>query len=319
MRSFAISALSLLCIGTILGNADAIQAQANPKLADAIDSIRPSVVKVVVKLVRSPANPFPQVPEAFKGCFNDTSVCIVGTGFFVNSNGDVVTAFHVVDGFRAKSGAYIRGTRQVIEALEAAGVHAGIGIGVATPNFEKGGITVLSNTQLYSAELVATDPSHDLALIRPTANPFRGMPQLIGGQALADMPRPTVKDVTFSLSRPRDGEDVFACGYPFSEPGLITTSGILASAWNSEVLLRAEAAGFPSPQNVYTVDLRINPGDSGGPVFRMFDQAVIGVAVETRGGLALVVPAKLVTDFLTSQHVSWTPAKTASGESFKPK
>jgi hypothetical protein len=45
------------------------------------------------------------------------------------------------------------------------------------------------------------------------------------------------------------------------------TSGTIASAWNSLVLVRSAAAGFSEPVEVYEVDLRENFGNSGGPVF----------------------------------------------------
>ncbi len=86
MRWFAIVMLALLQTGTV-------RAQTNSKLPDAIDGIRPSVVKVDVKLVSTPTTPFPKAPDQLKSCFGDGRYCIAGTGFFVNSNGDVVTAF----------------------------------------------------------------------------------------------------------------------------------------------------------------------------------------------------------------------------------
>lgn len=319
VRNLATLARSLLCAAAVLGNVYATQAQTTPKLADVIDSIRPSVVQVSVKLVGTPENRFPHAPAALDGCFHGSPICIAGTGFFVNSNGDIVTAMHVVDGFRARDGSDHPGVKQVIEALQAVGIHAELSIGVAMPNVETERITVSSGTFGYSAVLVATDPSHDLALIRPTNNPFTHMPKMFGGPGSVGLPQATVTYVTFSPARPRDAEDIFACGYPLGEPGLITTSGTLASAWNTMALLRAEAAGFSFPVEVYHVDLRINPGNSGGPVFRMSDQALIGVAVQSLGSLGVVVPAKFVIAFLKAQGVSWTPAKIDSGHSMKPK
>jgi S1-C subfamily serine protease len=319
VRNLATLIRYLLCAAAVLGNVHAIQAQTNPKLADLIDSVRPSVVQIDVKLVGTPGNPFPRAPATLDGCFHGGSYCIAGTGFFVNSNGDVVTAFHVVDGFRAKNGTEEPGIKQLVEALEAAGIHAEISIGIAIPNVETKSISITAGTTHYSAVLVATDPSHDLALLRPTTNPFSHMQQTFSGPGTAGWPQATAKYVTFSPTRPRDAEDIFACGYPLGEPGLITTSGTIASAWNTKVLLRAEAAGFSFPVEVYNVDLRINPGNSGGPVFRLSDQALIGVAVESFGSLGVVVPAKFVTAFLKSQGVSWTSAKGDSGQSMKPK
>jgi len=310
--------LSLLCLGTASENAYAAKAKEPPKLADVIDSVRPSVVQVLVQLIPTGGAdprrqlPLAQIPPALRGCLSLTGTCILGTGFFVDSDGDVVTAYHVADGYRAADGSETLGVKQVIEMLRAAGVRADLEIGVATPNFEDKAITVASNTEGFPAAFVATDPVHDLALIRPTVNPFAHMQRAFGGPAFAGVPQATVKYVTFSPTRPRDAEEIFACGYPFSTPGLVTTSGTVASAWNQQVLIRAAEAGYSSPQDVYTVDLRLNPGNSGGPVFKLSDQSVIGVAVQSFGSLAVVVPSKFVTAFLTSHGVSWTPATTSS-------
>jgi len=310
----AIFVLSLLCIGTASENAYAAKAKEPPKLADVIDGVRPSVVQVIVMMVQSPGHPFPQLSDTspLGKYFNHSPRLIIGTGFFVNRTGDVVTAFHVVDGFRARDGSEVPGIKKIIDALSAQGIHAEIRIGVALPDVETGRITIAAGTEGFPAVVVATDPSHDLALIRPTVNPFTNMPRTFGGPGAAGLPQATAKSVTFSLTRPRDAEEIFACGYPFGESGLVTTSGTLASAWNSQILVRSEAAGFPYAQEVYTVDLRINPGNSGGPVFRMSDQAVIGVAVQSLGTLGVVVPSKFVTAFLTSQGVSWNPGETSS-------
>jgi len=253
----------------------------------------------------------------------------IGTGFFVNPNGDVVTAFHVVDGFRGKDGTDHPGARQFIEDLTAAGINAKIFVSVSLPNIDEKAlgkhnelkITMGGVSADFEVDVMSTDPAHDLALIRPHNNPFTHMPKLFEfpGSKSEDLPQAKAKFVTFSAKRPRDAEDIFACGYAFGEPSQITTSGTLASGWNSEVLLRAEAAGFPLPAEVYEVDLRINPGNSGGPVFRLSDQSVIGVAVQSHGSLGVVIPAKFVTAFLTSQGVAWTPVKIVSSGSKTPR
>jgi S1-C subfamily serine protease len=273
-----------------------------PKLADFIDGIRPTVVQVAIHAKGG----FGNIPPKFQSCFKGGTYCIAGTGFFVSSNGDIVTAFHVVDGYRTKDGSDDPGAKQVIDALGAIGIPAEMVIGVAIPNIDNGRITVASTTNYFQAILISTDPSHDLALIRATVNPFTHMPRTFGGPGASGMPQAMAGAVSLSMIRPRDGEEVFAAGYPFGETGLITTSGVVASAWKTKVLLRAEAAGFTFPAEVYNLDLRINPGNSGGPVFRMSDSALIGVSVEYTGSLGIAVPAKFVSSFLTNQKVPWT-------------
>ena len=313
MRCLSISILRLSCVAIVLSNAHAIKAQTDATLVDLIDGIRPSVVQVAIR-IKTRVMPDTGLPQAFRDCFHGTSYCIAGTGIFVNSDGDTVTALHVADGFRSKDGVDHPGVKQVIEALEAAGIHAETVIGVATPNVDNGKVIIEASTNYFPATLIATDPAHDLALIRPSVNPFKDFPRTFSGPGSAGLPQGMAKSVTFSVTRPRDGEAIFACGYPFGEHGLVTTSGTLASAWNSKVLLRSEAAGFSSPVEIYNADLTINPGNSGGPIFRTSDQAVIGMAVESLGSLGVVVPAKFVTAFLTSQKAQWSPAKTTPSQ-----
>jgi S1-C subfamily serine protease len=257
------------------------------------------VVQVEIKISGGPP------PHPYEACFNGRVRCVAGTGFFVNSDAYAITALHVVEGYRTKDGRDEPGAREVIAASEKIGTHAQLQIGVAMPNVDSRSITMASDTLFFPAKVVATDAAHDLALIQATVNPFKKMPTPFTGDAAARIPRATVKSVSISTTRPSDGEEIFACGYPLSSHGLISTSGTIASAWNTQVLLRAEAAGFPGPVGVYEVDLRMNPGNSGGPVFRSSDQAVIGVDVQTFGNLSAIVPAKFVAAFLDANKTSW--------------
>jgi S1-C subfamily serine protease len=270
-----------------------------------IDAVRPSVVQIVVRVQgRSPAE--------YDSCFNGNTSCVAGTGFLVNSGGYAVTAFHVVEGYvgvgRDGKPELHPGTNEVIAAAEKSGTHAELKIGLAIPNIETRQLTVASSTRYFSAKVVATDPAHDLALIQASGNPFTSMPRTFAGPGSEGLPKATAKAVSISTTRPSDGEDIFGCGYPLGSYGLISTPGTIASAWNSQVLLRAAAAGFSHPIEVYEVDLRENPGNSGGPVFRTADQAVIGVDVQSYGNLAMAVPAKFVAAFLDANKISWQSA-----------
>jgi S1-C subfamily serine protease len=316
---FAIFVLSLFCLEAALGSVYAAEPQEAPKLADLVDDVRPSVVKIDLHIHGKVEEWPPQVPQGIRECFGEMQTCVVGTGYFVNSNGDVVTAFHVVDGYDGHPG-----VKQIIELLNATGIHAEMKIGVAVPNIERGKSVIGANTMSYSATLVSTDPAHDIALIRSTKNPFTSEPPLLIDAGAQSRSLGEPKFVTFSEARPRDAEDIFACGYPFGQHGLVTTSGTVASAWNSMPLVRAHAAGIDQNTEVYQVDLRINPGDSGGPVFRVSDESVMGMAIEEiagggAGGLGIAIPAKFVTAFLKSQGVPFTLAKTAPKDQPKQK
>ena len=262
-----------------------------------IELVRPAVVQVIVRIADGrPPIPLP-VRREVQECFGASEVlCVVGTGFFITDTGDVITASHVA-----------AAVQQIIQVLGTNGIHAEATIGVSMPNVETKNLTIASGTIGFPATLIATDAEHDIAAFRPTTNPFTNMRKTFSGSGASGFPQTKAAFVHLAASRPRDGEEIFACGFPFSEPGLVTTSGAVASAWKSEILTTAKAAGKTVPVEIYWVDLRVNPGNSGGPVFRRSDRSVIGMAVEFKGSLGFVVPAKYIAEFLKSHDIHSTP------------
>ena len=280
---------------------------ANQKsIADLVELVRPAVVQVAVEITDSVGgNP---IPSPLDQCFQNRGICVVGTGFFVNATGDVVTASHVANGIQARGPAPgALGTQQIIEILGATGIHANAIIEVSMPNVESRGLTLSSGRMSFPVIFVAADAEHDIAVFHATVNPFTNMGRTFSGPRYAGLPQTTAKSVSLALSRPRDGEEIFACGFPFGEPGLVTTSGAIASAWKTTTLLTA-TAGLLQPVHIYLADLRVNVGNSGSPVFRTQDQAVLGMIVELKGSLGVVVPAKYVSEFLNGHGIQWNSA-----------
>lgn len=254
-----------------------------------IDQVRPSVVQIRLEL-------------------DDGASHVVGTGFFIHSDGYVLTARHVVDGVAA-----------AISTNPGSRLMAGL----AMPNMS-GQISIRQGFELTQLDVVERDPRHDLALLRAKVNPFTsGRPPGVfrtpdggmGINALYGLAR-------LDLSRPRDGELIAVSGYPLSNPTLITTSGIIASAWASESMeVAPEGApeGFTMPEIVdsYIADVAVNPGNSGGPVYIGQDGRTIGVCVAFRiadagteamplrynSGLTIVVPIQYGVELLR-RHAS---------------
>ena len=272
--------------------------------ADLVDLVRPAVVQVAVKISGIPT--MNAIPPSLANCFRTLSVCTVGTGFFVNSDGDVVTASHVANGGQGNPSEL--GIQQIIQILAARGIQATSIIAVSIPNVETSHIVVSGGIKLFSVELTAVDPQHDIAIFHTKINPFTNMPKTFAGLGTVGFPQTKATFVQLSLRRPRDGEEVFACGFPFGEPGLVITSGAIASAWKSETLITAAGTQNPMSIGAYWADLSINPGNSGGPVFRPRDQAVIGMAVESKGNLGVLVPSKYISDFLQIHGIKWNQA-----------
>jgi S1-C subfamily serine protease len=275
---------------------------------DVVQSVGPAVVQVAVVIkmgawqTKPPPNPLPKpIPQSVRNCFPGNRLyCIDGTGFFVNPKGDVVTASHVADDIQ-----------DIRELFTADGIPTErVRIGVSFPNFDNGKFEFGSGSRFYPAVLTAIDREHDIAVFHVPDNPFAGIPSAVSGNGVPGFPQSRPTYLRIATSHPSDGEQIFACGFPFGESGLVSTFGEIASAWKSEVLPSSKR---DTSIDAYWVDLRVNPGNSGGPVLRMADHAVLGLVVGFRSGqsgMGIVVPAKYIANFLTANKVQWSLAKT---------
>lgn len=225
-----------------------------------------------------------------------------GTGFFVNADGVVITARHVV----RPSGA---GQPRHIE------------VGLALPERDEmaHGLTaqMAGNFQGIDAVVLAEDATHDIVVLRTLANPFKGQLHrvVVFGNTL---PRPKVSFAILDPHRLRDGEGIFISGYPLGMPVLITTSGFIASSTEMPMDETSKLEG------VYWADIHANHGNSGGPVFSRASGAVIGMQRAIRltnvegqekttahplaynSGIAEVIPATYIAALLDSQHIHYT-------------
>jgi S1-C subfamily serine protease len=174
-----------------------------------------------------------------------------GSGFILDAAGHVLTNYHVIDG-----------ARQVEVTLH--------------------------NRKKYSATVVGTDRSHDLAIIQIKA--------------------PDLAPMTLGDSRNLQvGQKVYAIGNPFGLNGTLT-SGIVSSIRSVQ-----EPNGVNIDEAIQT-DAAINPGNSGGPLLNSHG-AVIGIntmiagnpGVDQSAGIGFAIPintAKAVlNDLLTLGRV----------------
>ncbi|MEO6922287.1 MAG: serine protease [Bryocella sp.] len=170
--------------------------------------------------------------EQMRKTFEADPVFVMGSGFFVNDRGDIVTAAHVV-----------RGAELVLETLHAQNVEASLMVGITAPSVENKQVTSFGYTAV-SGRVSDIDNSRDLALLRVARNPFNNShapkPKpgtlVISGQSM-----PSV--ATISQSRPKDAESIFTCGFPLGTKSLITTVGTIASAWIVRVPVNAAELG----------------------------------------------------------------------------
>jgi len=167
----------------------------------------------------------------------------MGSGFVIDSEGHILTNFHVVEAARQ--------------------------VEVTTSDKKK-----------YKAQIVGTDPVHDLAVIQI---PNKSVPQAEIGDS---------KSLVV-------GQKVYAIGNPFGLSGTMTR-GIISSIRS----LKGER-GFID--EAIQTDAAINPGNSGGPLLNARGQ-VIGIntmiltgGVEQSAGIGFAIPintAKAVLDDL---------------------
>ena len=231
---------------------------------------------------------------------------VLGTGFFVDEDGpNVVTAKHVLDaGRRAVGAADVTFT-----------------VGMAAPNADDVGganVALRGLFTLLPAHVVAEDGANDLGVLRVTLqNPCRGeLPALVavdGGEG-----RSEVAVAPLSVVRPVEGVTVASSGYPLANSVLITNTGVVASAWATAPDAADLGVGIAifEPVDRYVIDLEVNPGHSGGPVYLAEDGSVIGVCVATQtapvtrggepfavagvrlgysSGLTIAIPSRYVT------------------------
>lgn len=274
-------------------------------LAQAVDQVRPSIVQISfhasdfpTEMWRQLGRPFIHVP--------------IGTGFFVNSDGFVITARHVVCD-----------VAQLMERFRAAGSKQ-LFVGLAVPNTEK----MRGNFNLVDFDLVDEDTLHDLALLKLRKNPFKGevgpmfgnLPQFFGTAIL-------------NPNRPKDGAAVGISGYPLGQAVLVTSAGWMATSWAFEIRevpvpKASELFYIPHIVDSYLADVEINPGNSGAPVYLIENGTVIGICVGSKlapvrdqhgnpvsvkgkqlhysSGLTVVVPSHYVIDLLQKHNLNWS-------------
>ncbi len=167
----------------------------------------------------------------------------MGSGFVIDSEGHILTNFHVVEGARQ--------------------------VEVTTSDKKK-----------YKAQIIGTDPVHDLAVIQI---PDKAVPQAEIGDS---------KSLVV-------GQKVYAIGNPFGLSGTMTR-GIISS-------IRSLKGQRGFIDEAIQTDAAINPGNSGGPLLNARGQ-VIGIntmiltgGVEQSAGIGFAIPintAKAVLDDL---------------------
>lgn len=132
--------------------------------------------------------------------------------------------------------------------------------------------------RVFDAERVACDTERDLAALKIQA---------------ADLPAATPAN----SDALRVGELVLAMGNPRGIVGALTAGTVHAIATPEKPLSIHPNAAIANPSDWVIADIRLAPGNSGGPLADAIGR-VIGINTAIAGGLALAVPSNAVDRFL---------------------
>jgi len=164
----------------------------------------------------------------------------LGSGFVIDKQGDIVTNNHVVQG--------------------ASQIRVGFSSGAS-----------------YSASLVGTDPTTDIAIVR------------------VDAPQSALRPLAFDMSSKVEvGDPVYAIGNPFGLDRTMTAG--IVSAVGRDI----QAPNGLTIPNVIQTDAPINHGNSGGPLSDRFGR-VIGINSQIEGG---TVNANVGIGFAISSEIT---------------
>ena len=133
-------------------------------------------------------------------------------------------------------------------------------------------VVTLPDGRRVAATTVARDPARDLALLRPDADlPFGTLTPAAAGDP----------------SRLRPGEVVLAFGHPLGHANALA-AGVVHAAGDAGPPPWLRARGGGRPVRIIQADVRLLPGNSGGPLADAAGR-VVGINAMVVGGLGVAV------------------------------
>jgi S1-C subfamily serine protease len=215
-----------------------------PTVATAVAKVNKSVVSIQV------AQEVPSYVVNIDGSVSQTSTLQTiggGSGFFVTKNGIIVTNKHVV-------------------------------------NFDGAVFTIVTSSgKKYTATVLATDPTLDVALLKVQNSSASFSPVTFGNSDTLQL-----------------GQNVVAIGYALGELNNSISAGIVSGLGRD--ITAGDAADDTTEQldKLIQTDAAINPGNSGGPLLTL-DGTVIGINVATAQGsqsIGFALPINSVKSFI---------------------
>lgn len=203
-----------------------------------------------------------------------------GNGFFINREGYLLTAGHVLSDFQNGGEPHI-----LLHLPEAP-------------------------PRLVKVEIVASDPEHDVAILRAVPNPFEGRYEISALPLSSSKPSPGVPILTLAF-RPAELKDPRSFDAPKEERSLADVLQYTAIPLSK---------GQPKVE-LFLFNHEVLRGHSGAPILRRDTQEVVGIvegqwlhgiplpsatSPGSRGNtLGAGVPITYAVDLLDQQHVAW--------------
>jgi S1-C subfamily serine protease len=189
---------------------------------------------------------------------NDNSM---GTGFFVDENGYILTCWHVISPSIIINNNQIVGVKQIYAELNDGSI-----IKVAIPMIFFGDPNLNKNAI-----------GNDFCLLVPMDKILRRTDYLKVGE----------------FDEVKEGDEVYTCGYPIGIRQQFISKGIVSTKYPETSIVTYNGLRNAIPRSVALLDLTLNKGNSGGAIVKIGktidDDEVVGIAdfiVTPMGGIA---------------------------------
>jgi len=231
--------------------------QSEVPLASALQRIRSITVQVTAEIGYSSAgNPIRRGSKSV----------VLGSGFLVDTAHHVVTARHVVEAAEKARENLLNAPAGREGPIDPQSVSVGLFVGFASEqvvDWERENFS-LGNFTMVPATFLKFNPTADVAVLQILEVPQHSGFSLQGREHRISQPVLPRFDERLA----EEGEAIGVSGFPLEVPSLVTTFGRIGARY-----------ALANNALVQLGSVQVNPGNSGGPVYRLQDGAVIGIAI----------------------------------------